>query len=127
MAKGSSQVTVNRKAYHDYHIQESLEAGIVLKGSEIESIRAGKANLSDSHAKPGKGGGCIMLGGDPAQPANGKHALEPLPSLSALQLFQDAVRFSQPIVHSHLLEHPLSLFQVFQSLFPLASVGIEFS
>jgi len=42
MAKGSSVITVNRKAYHDYHIQESLEAGIVLKGSEIKSIRAGK-------------------------------------------------------------------------------------
>ncbi len=55
MAKGSSQVTVNRKAYHDYHIQESLEAGIVLKGSEIKSIRAGKVNLSDSYAKPQNG------------------------------------------------------------------------
>ena len=55
MAKGSSQVTVNRKAYHDYHIQESLEAGIVLKGSEIKSIRAGKVNLSDSYAKPEHG------------------------------------------------------------------------
>ena len=55
MAKGFSQVTVNRKAYHDYHIQESLEAGIVLKGSEIKSIRAGKVNLSDSYAKPQNG------------------------------------------------------------------------
>jgi SsrA-binding protein len=55
MAKGSSQITVNRKAYHDYHIQESLEAGIVLKGSEIKSIRAGKVNLSDSYAKPQNG------------------------------------------------------------------------
>jgi len=40
MAKGSSVIAVNRKAYHNYHIQESLEAGIVLKGSEIKSIRA---------------------------------------------------------------------------------------
>jgi len=52
MAKGSSVITVNRKAYHDYHIQESFEAGIVLKGSEIKSIRAGKVNLSDAYAKP---------------------------------------------------------------------------
>ncbi len=55
MAKGSSVITVNRKAYHDYHIQESLEAGIVLKGSEIKSIRAGKVNLSDAYAKPENG------------------------------------------------------------------------
>jgi SsrA-binding protein len=55
MAKGSSVVTVNRKAYHDYHIQESLEAGIVLKGSEIKSIKAGKVNLSDAYARPENG------------------------------------------------------------------------
>jgi SsrA-binding protein len=55
MAKGSSVITVNRKAYHNYHIQESLEAGIVLKGSEIKSIREGKVNLSDAYAKPENG------------------------------------------------------------------------
>ncbi|MEK6692959.1 MAG: SsrA-binding protein SmpB [Nitrospirota bacterium] len=40
----------NRKAYHDYHIEESLEAGIELKGTEIKSLREGKANLKDSYA-----------------------------------------------------------------------------
>ncbi len=55
MAKGAGTITVNRKAYHDYHIQESFEAGIVLKGSEIKSIRAGKVNLSDAYARPEKG------------------------------------------------------------------------
>jgi SsrA-binding protein len=55
MAKSSGVITVNRKAYHDYHIQETIEAGIVLKGSEIKSVRQGKVNLSDSYAKPEKG------------------------------------------------------------------------
>jgi len=55
VAKGSGVITVNRKAYHDYHIQESFEAGIVLKGSEIKSIRAGKINLSDAYARPEHG------------------------------------------------------------------------
>ncbi|OGN97221.1 MAG: SsrA-binding protein [Chloroflexi bacterium RBG_13_51_36] len=55
MAKASSVITVNRKAYHNYHIQENLEVGIVLKGSEIKSIREGKANLSDAYAKPENG------------------------------------------------------------------------
>lgn len=40
----------NRKAYHDYHIEESIEAGIELKGTEIKSLRDGKANLKDSYA-----------------------------------------------------------------------------
>ena len=55
MAKGSRVITVNRKAYHNYHIEESFEAGIVLKGSEIKSIRAGKVNLSDAYARPENG------------------------------------------------------------------------
>jgi len=55
MAKDSRTITVNRKAYHDYYIQETLEAGIVLKGSEIKSIRAGRVNLRDAYAKPEKG------------------------------------------------------------------------
>ena len=55
MAKDSRTITVNRKAYHDYYIQETLEAGIVLKGSEIKSIRAGRVNLRDAYARPEKG------------------------------------------------------------------------
>lgn len=55
MAKDSRTVTINRKAYHDYHIQESFEAGIVLKGSEIKSIREGRVNLRDAYARPENG------------------------------------------------------------------------
>ncbi len=38
----------NKKAFHDYHIEEKLEAGIVLQGSEIKAIRVGRVNLKDS-------------------------------------------------------------------------------
>lgn len=41
----------NRKARHDYFIEETYEAGIVLTGTEIKSLRAGKANLRDSFAR----------------------------------------------------------------------------
>jgi SsrA-binding protein len=51
----SKTITVNRKAYHDYLILESLEAGIVLTGSEIKSIRAGQVNIRDAYAKPENG------------------------------------------------------------------------
>lgn len=40
----------NRKASHDYFIEETFEAGIVLMGTEIKSLRSGKANISDSFA-----------------------------------------------------------------------------
>jgi len=55
MAKDFRTITVNRKAYHDYHIQEMVEVGIVLKGSEIKSIREGKVNLRDAYARPENG------------------------------------------------------------------------
>ena len=51
--KSSSEIRVvasNRKAYHDYTIEDTIEAGIVLIGSEIKSIRAGRANLRDGYA-----------------------------------------------------------------------------
>lgn len=51
MGKGGVKVVArNRKARHNYTIEETMEAGIVLTGTEIKSIRAGKANLQDSYA-----------------------------------------------------------------------------
>lgn len=43
-------VAENRKARHDYHIHETYEAGIALTGTEVKSLRAGRANLKDSYA-----------------------------------------------------------------------------
>jgi SsrA-binding protein len=50
-----SQRISNRKARHDYEILDSMEAGIVLRGPEVKSLRAGKANLQDSFARVEKG------------------------------------------------------------------------
>ncbi len=43
-------VVTNRKAYHDYFIEEKFEAGMVLQGTEVKSLRDGRANLQDSYA-----------------------------------------------------------------------------
>lgn len=52
MGKGGVKVVArNKKARHDYTIEETYEAGIVLTGTEIKSVRAGKANLQDSYAR----------------------------------------------------------------------------
>ncbi|WLR41416.1 SsrA-binding protein SmpB [Bacillus carboniphilus] len=52
MPKGSGKVIAqNKKANHDYFIEETFEAGIVLQGTEIKSLRAGRANLKDSFAR----------------------------------------------------------------------------
>ncbi|MBO7156470.1 MAG: SsrA-binding protein SmpB [Clostridia bacterium] len=43
-------IATNKKAYHDYFIEDTYEAGIELKGSEVKSIRLGNINLKDSYA-----------------------------------------------------------------------------
>ncbi|WP_131923710.1 SsrA-binding protein SmpB [Hazenella coriacea] len=53
--KGTKVIARNRKATHDYHIEETFEAGIVLTGTEIKSIRQGKVNLQDSYARIDRG------------------------------------------------------------------------
>ena len=44
-------VTVNRRAYHDYDILETVEAGLVLKGTEIKSVRDGRVNIQQAFAR----------------------------------------------------------------------------
>lgn len=48
-------VATNRKAYHNYHIGDSIEAGIALTGSEIKSVRSGRVSLGDAYVKPERG------------------------------------------------------------------------
>ena len=48
-------ITTNRRARYDYEIAESVEAGLVLTGTEIKAIREGRVSLSDSYAKPEDG------------------------------------------------------------------------
>ena len=47
--KGTKQVTANKKAWHDYFVEEKYEAGIELAGTEVKSIRQGQINLKDSY------------------------------------------------------------------------------
>jgi SsrA-binding protein len=52
---GVKVVATNRKAGRDYHLEDKHEAGLVLKGTEIKSVRAGKVNLSDGYVQPRNG------------------------------------------------------------------------
>ena len=47
----SEEVATNKRARRDFHISETYEAGFVLRGTEVKSIRAGKINISDSFAR----------------------------------------------------------------------------
>jgi SsrA-binding protein len=62
----SAEISKNRKARHEYHILDTYEAGLELKGTEVKSIRAGKVNISDSYARVEKGQ--LILHGCDIQP-----------------------------------------------------------
>ncbi|MBR6164769.1 MAG: SsrA-binding protein SmpB [Clostridia bacterium] len=53
--KGIKSIAQNRKAYHDYFVEEKLECGVALFGTEVKSIRQGKVNLKESWAQVRKG------------------------------------------------------------------------
>jgi SsrA-binding protein len=53
--KNTKVVVSNRKAFHNFIIEEALEAGMALTGTEIKSIRAGRVNLGDAYVKPENG------------------------------------------------------------------------
>jgi SsrA-binding protein len=53
---GRKRIAENRRARFDYHIEDTLEAGIELTGTEVKSLRAGHANIAESYASAEKGG-----------------------------------------------------------------------
>ncbi len=70
-------IVSNRKAHHNYFIQESIEAGIALTGTEIKSIRAGRVSLSDGYVRP-EGGELWLVNAHIARyEAGGRSSHEP--------------------------------------------------
>ena len=62
MAKGTistGRIAENRKARHEYQIEEKIEAGLILQGSEVKSLRSGRASIAESYA--GEDSGRLVL------------------------------------------------------------------
>ncbi|MGH7738958.1 MAG: SsrA-binding protein SmpB [bacterium] len=100
----------NRKAFHDYFILESLEAGIALVGCEVKSIRLGKANLQDSFARVEKGG--IFLYGMHISPYEQGNRYNPDPiRIRKLLLHQnEIIRFANRVQEKGLSMVPVKLY-----------------
>lgn len=71
--RGDRVVTSNRRAFHDFHILESIEAGIVLTGTEIKSIRDGKATIAEAYARI-EDGELWLIGSNVAPYSHGNRA-----------------------------------------------------
>ena len=72
----AAETILNRKALRDFHILERYEAGIELKGSEVKSIRAGKANIGDAFARI-ENGQAFLYNADIQPYAQASHEIPP--------------------------------------------------
>jgi len=103
-------ITVNRKAYHDYHIEESFEAGLVLTGTEIKSIRAGRVNLRDAYARS-ESGELWLLGAHIAQyPGGNRYNHEPKRPRKLLLHRRQIAELSGALMRKGLTIVPLKLY-----------------
>ena len=103
-------ITVNRKAYHDYHIEESVEAGLVLTGTEIKSIRAGRVNLRDAYARS-ENGELWLVGAHIAQyPGGNRYNHEPKRPRKLLLHRKQIAELSGAVMRKGLTIVPLKLY-----------------
>ena len=103
-------IAVNRKARFNYEILETVEAGLVLKGTEIKSIRLGRADLSDAYAKPENGELWLVSAHIAAYSSGGVNNHDPK-SPRKLLLHKDQIRrLSKQVVERGLTIVPLKLY-----------------
>ena len=69
MSITTGRVADNRRARHDYQIEDAIEAGLVLTGSEVKSLRTGRASIAESYAGEDKGRLCLFNANVPVYPA----------------------------------------------------------
>ena len=103
-------VAENRKARFNYEIEEKLEAGIVLTGSEVKSLRAGKANIADAYATD-EGGELYLINAhiaDYAQAGRNKH--EPTRRRKLLVHARESARLLGAIQRQGMTLVPLKLY-----------------
>jgi SsrA-binding protein len=69
VSKNTGRVAENRRARHDYQIEETIEAGLILMGSEVKSLRSGRASIAESYASEENGHLVLINANIPIYPA----------------------------------------------------------
>jgi SsrA-binding protein len=108
---GTRLVTENRRARFDFAVDETLEAGLALLGSEVKSLREGTASLSDSYVLPNKAGEMFLHNAHigPFKPAS-VFAHEPLRTRKLLMHREEAARWGAKVRERGYAIIPLSLY-----------------
>ena len=107
---GKSIVSTNRKAYHEFQIIEVLEAGLELLGSEVKSLREGKASLKESYIKVRKGQAWMVGVHISAYSHTGFSGHEPLRDRRLLLHKNEIYKINQKLSEKGLTALPLKLY-----------------
>lgn len=107
---GRKLVAENRRARRDYEIEDTLETGMVLVGSEVKSLRLGKANIAESYASIEDGGLYLINADIPIYPAANRFNHEPKRKRKLLAKTREIGRLSAAIEREGRTAVPLKLY-----------------
>jgi SsrA-binding protein len=108
--EGTKQVARNRKAYHDYEVLEEVEAGLVLRGTEVKSLRNGQLTLGDAYARFIHGELYLVNAHIPEYKMGGYTNHEPLRPRKLLLKKSEVAKLSQRIEEKGLTVVPLAVY-----------------
>ena len=108
--RNSNTLAANRRARYDYEILDSVEAGLVLLGTEIKAMREGRANITEAFAKPENGELWLMNAHIAEYSAGGVHNHEPTRPRKLLLHKDQIIRLSRQVAESGLTLVPLRLY-----------------
>lgn len=108
--QGTRQIALNRKARYEYEVLDSIEAGLVLVGTEIKAIREGRANFSDAYARPNNGEIWLMNAHISQYSASGPNAHDPKRPRKLLLHKEQIRRLTRQVDERGLTLVPLKLY-----------------
>ncbi|MEM9013818.1 MAG: SsrA-binding protein SmpB [Pseudomonadota bacterium] len=109
-SKSAKTVAVNRRARHDYHIEDSVEAGLILTGTEVKALREGKATIAESYAAPEDGAIWLINATIPEYSAGNRENHEPKRRRKLLLHKREIARLSQAVERKGYTLIPLKLY-----------------
>lgn len=107
---GRKIVAENRRARHEYFIEEEIEAGIMLTGTEVKALREGKANIAESYASPEDGAIWLVNANIPEYSAGNRENHEPKRKRKLLLHKREIARLSQAVERKGYTLTPLRLY-----------------
>ncbi len=110
MSDGIKLLIKNRKARHEFFIEETIEAGIALVGSEVKSIRAGKANIKEAYVRIRAGEAFIVGMHISPYEKSGSWAIEPLRDRKLLMHKKEIVKLLSLVAQQGLTLVPLCVY-----------------